>query len=136
MSLLEAMGTSEERLWLHLGLGRAGISGTCVQTVRTHPCSDHVNHGTQGWDGLWERGKCHECGQCAKGCVQPAFHMRARRRRVPSLPQESGEAEPVASQAWPSGRRGGTRLLLLLAWDPLSPQPLLSGGADPGSQLT
>lgn len=57
MSLLEAMGTSEERLWLHLGLGRAGISGTRVQTVRTHPCSDHMNHGTQGWDGLWERGK-------------------------------------------------------------------------------
>lgn len=53
MSLLEAMGTSEERLWLHLGLGRAGISGTRVQTVRTHPCSDHMNHGTQGWDGLW-----------------------------------------------------------------------------------
>lgn len=42
----------------------------------------------------------------------------------------------MASQAWPSGRRGGTGLLLLLAWDPLSPRPLLSGGADPGSQLT
>jgi hypothetical protein len=47
MSLLEAMGADEERLWLHLGLGRAGISGTRVQKVRTHACSDHVNVHTR-----------------------------------------------------------------------------------------
>lgn len=54
MSLLRPWEPVRERLWLHLGLGRWDL-GTRVQTVRTHPCSDHMNHGT-GLDGLWERG--------------------------------------------------------------------------------
>ena len=64
MSLLEAMGAGEERPWLPLGLGVLGSQGTRMQKVRTHACSDHmnahthchVNHGTQGWDELWEWG--------------------------------------------------------------------------------
>ena len=48
-------------LW---GWGVLGSQGTRMQKVRTHACSDHmnahthchVNHGTQGWDELWEWG--------------------------------------------------------------------------------
>ena len=104
MSLLEAMGACEERPWLPLGLGRAGISGhshaegedACVQRPheRAHTLSCESWRTGLGWVVGMGYVPSPECGQYAKGCVQPVFHMRARQRHVPSLPQESGEVVP------------------------------------------